>query len=58
MKRPPVEPTARAKTTDRAARWTPSQERAIAVRGKDVLVSAAAGSGRRRYWWSESCAAC
>ena len=46
MKRPPVEPTARAKTTDRAARWTPSQERAIAVRGKDVLVSAAAGSGK------------
>lgn len=46
MKRPRVEPTARAKTTDRAARWTPSQERAIAVRGKDVLVSAAAGSGK------------
>ena len=32
--------------------WTEEQKKVIDVRNKDILVSAAAGSGKQPYWWN------
>ena len=31
--------------------WTEEQKKVIDVRNKNVLVSAAAGSGKTAFWW-------
>lgn len=30
--------------------WTPEQQKVIDLRNRNILVSAAAGSGKRQFW--------
>ena len=32
-------------------KWTEEQQKVISLRDRNILVSAAAGSGKLQYWW-------